>query len=69
MQHLPKKRNPAGGTAGLAKSDLAINGPEDSDLRAGAQRRLALRVAAGAGLSLAVAAVLVVVALGEGGRA
>lgn len=69
MLHQPEMRNPAGGTAGLAKSDLAINSPEDSDLRGAAQRRLALKVAAGAGLSLAVAAVLVVVALGDGGRA
>lgn len=44
------------------------NSSEHTDLRDFAQRRLALKLAASAGLSVAVAAVLVVVALGDGGR-
>lgn len=67
MQHL--KRNPAEpGRARGAEADLGnINAIEHSDLRAFAQRRLALKIAAGAGLSLAVAAVVVVLAAGDGG--
>lgn len=51
-----------------AYSDLAINSPDHSDVRALAQRCLARKVAAGAGLSDAVAAVMVVIACGDGGR-
>jgi len=64
----PPKKNPAGpGRARGAERDLGnVNAVDFTDLRAGAQRRLALKLAAGAGLSVAVAAVLVVTALGDG---
>lgn len=53
-----------------AKGDLwRINGGDDSDMRADAQRRLAYRLASGAGLSVALASLLVAVALGDGGQA
>ena len=66
--HLENQREPAGCTANSPKSDWlgGTSFPEHNDLRDDAQRRLAIRLAAGAGLSVAVASVLVVVALGEG---
>lgn len=67
--HLAEKRSPAEpGRARGAHTDFGnINVTDDSDDRLRAQRRLALKLAARAGLSVAVAAVLVVVALGDGG--
>jgi hypothetical protein len=51
-----------------AKADFGnLSVTDDTDLRALAQRRLALKIAAGAGLGLALAAVVVVTALGDGG--
>lgn len=64
------KENPAAlAGASRAKTDLGnINSAEHTDPRDIAQRRLTLKLAAGAGLSVALAAVMVVVALGDGGR-
>lgn len=53
------------GTARITDRLAGKSFDEDNLSRAGAQRRLAARIAASAGLSIAVAAVLVVVALGE----
>lgn len=66
--HLEKTREPAGRTANSLEADWQASKsfPQDSDIRGDAQRRLALKLAAGAGLSIAVASVLVVVALGDG---
>lgn len=61
------KRNPATPARACgAVVDRSINFDNDTPDRTAAQRRLALKIAAGAGLSIAVASVLVVVALGEG---
>jgi hypothetical protein len=64
----PEKRNPATPTrARGADVGRSTNSADDTLSRTSAQRRLALKLAAGAGLSVAVASVIVVLALGDGG--